>query len=120
VVRAGLASFPVVLVGGWIATQYVYDHLFAELLPGLVGIGCGFAANVGRPPRDRWATVAVTVISVVAAVLATALGFRLVPGGRQSVAHPFSVVGAPYLCAVAGALLWPVLFAAPRRADRAG
>jgi hypothetical protein len=118
-VRASLASFPVVVVGGWIATQYVGDHIFAELLPGLVGLACGFAANLGGPPRDRWAAVTLATISVAAAVLATALGFRLVPGG-QSVLRPFSVVGAPYLCAVAGALLWPVLFAAPRRLDQGG
>lgn len=119
-VRAGLACFPVVLLGGWIATQYVADHVFAELLPGLVGVACGFAASLGRVPRDRWTILTVEAISVTAALLATGLGFRLVPGGGQSVLHPLGVVGAPYLCAVAGALLWPVIAATPRRPDRAG
>jgi hypothetical protein len=117
--RAGLASFPVVLVGGWIATQYVDDHVFAEVVPGLVGLACGFATNLGVRPRDRSTNLTIAAISVTAALLAVALGFRLVPGGGQSVLHPFSVVGAPYLCAVAGALLWPVIFAAPRRLDQA-
>jgi hypothetical protein len=117
-VRAGLAACPVVLVGGWIATQYVYDHIFAEVLPGLLGLACGLAANLAAPHRDRWAVVATAAISVAAAVLGTALGFRLVPGGGQSVLHPFGVVGAPYLCAVGGALAWPVVFPAPRRRDQ--
>jgi hypothetical protein len=115
-VRAGLASFPVILAGGWIATQYVYDHIFAELLPGLVGLACGFAVNVVLPRRERRAGWVAASVAAAAAVLAAALGFRLVPGGRQSVVQPFSVVAAPYLSAIIGSVLWPLLFA-PRRAD---
>lgn len=117
-VRAGLASLPVVFVGGWIATQYVDVHIFAELLPGLVGLAASLVAQLAVPRHDRLTGRIVLAVAAAAAVLATGLGFRLVPGGQQSVLHPLGVVAAPYLAAVVGAALWPLLFAAPRHRDQ--
>jgi hypothetical protein len=113
-VRAGLASLPVALIGGWIATQYVYDHVFSLVVPGLVGLTTGWVASAAVPRRQRSARWLALPIAAVAAVLGTALGFHLLPGGRQSVLRPFSVVGAPYLCAVFGTALWPALFGTPK------
>ena len=112
--RAGLASLPVALIGGWIATQYVYDHIFSLVVPGLVGLTTGWVASAAVPRRQRAARWMALPIAAVAAVLGTALGFHLLPGGRQSVLSPFSVVGAPYLCAVVGTALWPALFGTPK------
>lgn len=119
VVRAGLAGLAAALVGGWIATQYVYEHVFSVLVPGLLGLATGAAVSVAvRRPSHQLVTLRL-VAGAVMAVLGTALGFRLVVGGRQSVLHPGSVVAAPYLCAILGSLIWPVL-AAPGRRSRAG
>jgi hypothetical protein len=121
VVRAGLASLPAVLIGGWIATQYVEERIFSLVVPSLVGLAASWAAGAAAPrrgPSARWMPLVVAGVAVVAGVLGTALGFRLVAGGRQSVLHPLNVVGAPYLCAVLGAALWPLLLGAPK--PRAG
>jgi hypothetical protein len=116
VVRAGLATLPVALIGGWIATQYVYDHIFSLLVPGLVGLSASWASSAAVPRRRsaRWAAL---LVAAVAGELGTALGFHLLAGGRQSVLHPLSVVGAPYLCSLLGTALWPLLFALPARSD---
>ena len=116
-VRAGLAGIAAALLGGWIATQYVYEHVFSVLVPGLLGLAVGAAvsAAIRRPPAQLVTLRLVT--GATGAVLGTALGFRLVVGGRQSVLHPGSVVAAPYLCAILGSLIWPVL-AAPGRPGR--
>jgi hypothetical protein len=113
-VRAGLASLPVALIGGWIATQYVYDHIFSLVVPGLVGLTASWVASAAVPRRQRTSRWLALTVAAVAGLLGTALGFHLLPGGRQSVLRPFSVVGAPYLCALIGTALWPVLFGAPK------
>ncbi|MBV9484679.1 MAG: hypothetical protein JO246_01325 [Frankiaceae bacterium] len=114
-IRAGLATWPVIMVGGWIATQYVYDHIFSLVVPGLVGFAASVAAAAVAGRRDRTATALTLAIAAGAGVLGTALGFHLLTGGRQGVLQPWSVVGAPYLCAIAGAVAYRVLFADPRR-----
>jgi hypothetical protein len=118
VVRAGLACVPVAAAGGWIATQYVNDHIFSLVVPGLVGFACALAAGTVNRRRDRTAMVALLTVAAIAGVLGTALGFHLVPGGRQSVFRPANVVVAPYLCAVVGVVGWLLLFGTARR-DRA-
>jgi peptidoglycan/LPS O-acetylase OafA/YrhL len=115
VVRAGAACIPVAAAGGWIATQYVNDHIFSLVVPGLVGFACALAAGAVNRRRDRDAMVAMLTVAAVGGVLGTALGFHLVPGGRQSVFRPANVVVAPYLCAVVGAVAWRLLFGAERR-----
>jgi hypothetical protein len=109
-VRAGLAAWPVILVGGWIATQYVYDHIFSLVVPGLVGVAACLAATTAAGRRDPTATVVVVAIAAAAAILGTALGFHLIEGGRQSALRPWSVVGAPYLSAIAGVIAYRLLF----------
>jgi hypothetical protein len=110
--RIGLAGLPVAVVGGWISTQYFLVHVFSWLVPGLLGLATSAAASLAtRGHRVGWQAV---TGAALAAVLGTALGFRLQPGGVQSVLHPFAVVGAPYLAAVLGAALWPVLFPAAK------
>lgn len=114
VLRAGVVTVPVAAVGGWIATQYVYDHIFSLVVPGLIGFGCGLAAGGANRRRDRLALVVILLVAAAGGVAGTALGFHLVPGGRQSVLRPLDVVAAPYLCAVLGAVGWLVLFGTAR------
>jgi hypothetical protein len=111
VVRAGVAGWPVIIAGGWIATQYVYDHIFSLVVPGLVGFAAGLVGCAAARPRDRTALVLSVAVCAAVGILGTALGFHLIEGGRQSVLQPWNVVGAPYLCAGLGAVLAPVLFA---------
>jgi hypothetical protein len=118
VIRAGSVALPVAAVGGWIATQYVNDHIFSLVVPGLVGFACAIAAGSVNRRRDRPALLAILSAAAVAGVLGTALGFRLVPGGGQSVLRPANVVAAPYICAVLGVVAWLLLFGTVRR-DRA-
>jgi hypothetical protein len=113
-VRAGLASVPAVFIGAWIATEYVEDHLFSLIAPALIGLAASWAAGFAATRGGRPAPLSV-VVGAVAAVLGTALGFHLVPGGWQSVLRPLNVVGAPYVCAVLGALAFPILFGAPKK-----
>jgi hypothetical protein len=111
-VQAGLAALAAALVGGAIVTQYVDDHIFCLVVPGLFGLATAAVATGAGEGRHAVPT------AVCAALLGTALGFRLTPGG-QSVLHPWHEVGPPYLCAALGALLWRVGFSPTgRRADR--
>jgi hypothetical protein len=99
-VRAGLAGVAVAVVGGVIATQYVGVHVFSWLVPGLLGLAAGWVTAAAA----RTGSVAAAV-AVVSAVLGTALGLRLQPGGA-SLVHPVSDVVPPYLTAIVGALGW--------------
>lgn len=108
-VRAGLATMLVAVLGGFVATQYVDAHVLSLVGPGLVGLAAAWAASAAGGPG--WLT---SGIAAAGAVLGTALGFRLVPGG-QSVVHPLAEVGPPYLCAILGVLGWPAIFGSPRR-----
>jgi hypothetical protein len=110
-VRAGLGGLWVALIGGWIATQYVEDHIFSLVVPALVGVAVAWAANLALGRHRGAARAASTAMAIIAALLGTGLGFRLVPGDAQSVFHPLDVVGAPYLCAVLGAAAWQLLTA---------
>jgi hypothetical protein len=108
--RAALASLVVAFVGAWVAAQYVDTQWFGLVAPALVGLACAWAATTaaGRPHG-----AAVLVVAGVAALLATALSDRLVPGG-QNLFLPPSHRLPPYLAAVAGALAWPLLFPTPK------
>src|SRR4051812_21989860 len=113
-VRAGLAGIAVALVGGWIATQYVGVHLMSLVAPAVVGLAASWA--VGAAARRQTSRLLVLALAAVAAVLGTALGFRLTPGG-QSPLHPAGEVGAPYLAALVGVVAWPLLLE-PRRGGK--
>jgi hypothetical protein len=109
-VRAGLAAFAVSIAGAWLAAQYVDTQYFAVVAPALVGLGCGWAAtSLAGPALTRRATA----LAAAAAVVATGLSDRLVPGG-QNLFLPASHRLPPYLAAVVGALAWPLLFGPPR------
>lgn len=116
-VRSGLAGAASALAGGFVSTQYVGAQYFSVLAPALVGLAASWAvtAAAGRGAGRR---LPLLTVAVAAALLGTALGFRLVPGGGQGVLAPAGDVAPPYLAAVVGALGWPVLFGAPRRGSR--
>ena len=112
-VRAGLAGLITAIVGGVIATQYVDVHIFSLVAPFLVGLAVAWSATAAR---GRGPAVDPPVMAIAAglAVLGAALGFRLVTGGQDPLGS-FGEVGPPYLCAIAGTLVWPLLFGAPSR-----
>jgi hypothetical protein len=109
-VRAGLAGLAVAYVGGWIATQYVRVHLMSLAAPAVIGLAAAFAvpraARLLRPSYPAW------VVAAAAALLGTALGFALTPGGQNPLQH-WGVVGGPYLAALAGVVLGPLVFGRP-------
>jgi len=108
-VRAGLAGLAVSYVGGWIATQYVRVHLMSLVAPAVVGLAASWAVSRAgrqlRPPAVTWTTAA------LAALLGTALGFVLTPGGQNPV-RDWNLVGGPYLAALVGVALGPLVFGA--------
>lgn len=106
--RAGLGCYPVILVGGWIATQYWHDRFFSWAVPALVGLACAAAAvTASGAVREG------VLCAVPAAVLAVAFSYSLVPGGAGLVTPPGQTL-PPYLAAAAGALAWPALFGGAR------
>ena len=109
-VRAALAAFGAALVGAWIAAQYVDTQYFSVVAPGLVALGCVWAASAAASTARTSRTVA---MGIVAGLLATGLSDRLVPGGQNLFLPPGHRL-PPYLAAVIGALAWPILFGPPR------
>ena len=118
-IRAGLAGLAVSYVGGWIATQYVRVHLMSLVAPAVVGLAASWAVfRVGgrlRPPTATWLTAA------LAALLGTALGFVLTPGGQNPL-RDWALVGGPYLACLVGVALGPLVFGTGtrRRANDGG
>lgn len=110
-VRAGLTGLALSYVGGWIATQYVRVHLMSLAAPAVVGLAAGWLVPVSAR-RLRPAVLA--GVAAVAALLGTALGFALTPGGENPL-RQWGVVGGPYLAALIGVGLGPLLLGAPRR-----
>jgi hypothetical protein len=112
VVRAALAAYAVALPGGWIADQYVNVHLMSLGWPAVLGVGASAAAAAASGGAgDRRL---VLVIAGIAAVVGTALGFRLFDTPVTPI-HPWRQVWLPYVAALVGVVAWPLLFAAPRR-----
>jgi hypothetical protein len=111
-VRAGLAGYATAAVGGWIATQYVGVHVMSLLVPAVVGLAVAASASAacGRPSDAI--RRAVTLVAAAAALLGVGLGFRLFP---ISPVESAALVAAPYACALAGVLAWPILFGPVRR-----
>jgi hypothetical protein len=96
----------VTLVGAWIATQYVHTHVFALVVPALVGVGCAAAATAAA---GRGGMAVPLAVAVPAALVAVGLADRFVAGGGISAVSPAAQAGPPYLAAVAGAVGWTVL-----------
>lgn len=114
-VRAGLAGIGVAYVGGWIATQYVRVHVMSLVAPAVVGLAASWAVfRAGarlRPSALAWG------IAAVAALLGTALGFVLTPGGQNPL-RDWAVIGGPYLAALVGVALGPLVFGVGPRSRR--
>ena len=106
-IRAGLAGLAVSYVGGWIATQYVRVHLMSLVAPAVVGLAASWAVSRAggrlRLPAVTWATAA------AGALLGTALGFVLTPGGQNPL-RDWGLVGGPYLAALVGVAFGPLVF----------
>ncbi|HET6816940.1 MAG TPA: hypothetical protein VFH66_06910 [Mycobacteriales bacterium] len=111
-VRAGLAALVVAYVGGWIGTQYVRNQGFSLIAPALVGIATAWAVAAATGPQRRRVT---SGIAAVASVLSAALAFRVYAAGGLSPLHPAGRVLPPYVAAVAGVLVWPLLFGPTNR-----
>jgi hypothetical protein len=109
-VRAGLVGLAVAYLGGWIGTQYVRVHLMSLAAPALIGLaaawGIPLAARRLGSPALLWA------LAVLAALLGTALGFALTPGGQNPL-RQWDVVGGPYLAALAGVAAGPLVLGVP-------
>jgi hypothetical protein len=114
VVRAGLAAMAVALLGGWIGTQYARNRGFSLITPALVGVGVAWAASAAVA-GGKISRRVVSVISAVAAVASAALAFRVYAAGGLSPLHPAGRVLPPYVAAVTGVLVWPLLFGPPKR-----
>jgi hypothetical protein len=110
-VRAGLAGLTVAYVGGWVGTQYVRVHLMSTAAPVVVGLAAAWA--VPRAARRCGAPALVWGVAAFAALLGTALGFALTPGGQNPV-HDWAVVGGPYLAALVGVAAGPLVLGGPR------
>jgi hypothetical protein len=110
--RGALAALGAAFAGAWVAAQYVDTQYFALIVPGLVGLACAWTASAAAGARAASARV-ILVVAAIAAVLATALSDRLVPGG-QNLFLPAGHRLPPYLAAVVGAFVWPVLFGPPK------
>lgn len=122
-IGAGLAGMPAVYLGGMIASEYVRTHIFALVVPALVGVGACWPALVVCHRSRRGATairrltLAVSGVAACCGLLGTALGFRLDPGGPPQIIHPWSLVGLPYVVSAAAAVLWPYAYGGPKLRD---
>lgn len=110
-VRAMLAANAAAVAWGYVTAEYVGADLFKYLSPAVLGILCGGAATAaaGTPGPGVLGT-RVRLLSVVYAVLGSALGFLL--EGTYEVLSTSVDVLVPYAIAVAAAWLWT---APPRR-----
>jgi hypothetical protein len=116
-VRAALAGITVAIAGGWVVTQHVNVHLMSLIAPALLGLAAGWATSSAAGARTAADHRIVLLIAAVAALLGTALGFRLF-GRPMTPLRPWHQVGLPYLTALAGVLAWPVLAGPPRSPAR--
>jgi MFS family permease len=122
-VSAAAPVVPVAAIGGWIYSQYVEVHVFSWLVPALIGVA-GSSASSALAQRRAPSTARLTnrvplLMGAIAAVLGTALGFRLFPHGPHDPLHPWHEVGLPYLAAAIAAVIWPLVLGPPRRAEPA-
>lgn len=105
-VRAALAATAAALAGGVVASEYVEAPYFAYLAPLIVGLLVAAAATrAARTDGTGPLGGRVRSISIAYALVGCALGFLTQPGTPS----PFDDLGGkvlPYLCSVAGAVLW--------------
>jgi hypothetical protein len=113
-VRAGLAGLAVAVAGGWVLTQHVNVHLMSLIAPALLGLAVCWAATAAAGVQTVAQRRIVLGIAAVAALLGTALGFRLF-GRPVTPVHPWHQVGPPYLTALLGVVAWPLIAGNPAR-----
>ncbi|MDP3714285.1 MAG: hypothetical protein Q8R60_17565 [Mycobacteriales bacterium] len=105
-VRAALAATVAALAGGVVASEYVEAPYFAYLAPLIVGLLVAAAATrAARTDGTGLLGGRVRAISIAYALVGCAFGFLTQPGTPS----PFDDLGGkllPYLCSVAGAVLW--------------
>jgi len=112
VIRAALAATATALAGGYVASEYVGAPIFAYVMPFLVGVLTGAAAQAAAGGARRGpAALAVRVTGCLYAVVGVGFGFSV--EGSQPLAGTGALL--PYATAIAGVLLWT---APPRRAVR--
>lgn len=122
-IKAGLAALPAVFIGGDIAKEYVGVHIWSLLVPGVIGVAACWAplAVLHRSGRTggelRRLTRVVSGLGACGGLLATALGFRLWPGGPPEILRPWGLVGLPYVVTAAAALLWPYAYGGPKQPE---
>jgi hypothetical protein len=106
-VRAALAAFAVALLGGLVASEYVGATVFSYVGPFVVGVVCGGAATkaAGTDGRGQLG-LRVRAIGALLGVLGVGFGF-LQEQSLEPVSADLHVL-LPYVCAVAGAVLWTV------------
>lgn len=109
---------PAALIGGLMAAQYVYDHLFSWMFPALLGLAATWLVGLASYRRGL-GQVPVIAIGAIGGLLGTALGFRLYPHGGNLVLDSWSLVGPPYIATIVGAVLWSVVLRPPNRRPEA-
>jgi hypothetical protein len=112
-VRAGVAAVAMAYPTGWVAAQYVNVEYMSLLWPVVLGLAVSWAASAAAGRRGRGDEPGILVAAATGALLGTALGFRIfdIP---VTPLEPFHVVWGPYLAALAGVLIWPLMFGVPR------
>ena len=104
-VRAALAAFGAALLGGVVASEYVGATVFSFVFPFVVGVLSGWAAtSAARTDGRDLIGRRVRGVGALYGVLGVGFGFVL-----EKSLDPVSVdwqVLLPYVCAVAGAVLW--------------
>jgi len=104
--RAGLAALAMAFAGAWVAAQYVDTRWFGIVAPALIGLGCAWAASAAASGLPRRPMLG---IAAAAALLATGLSDRLVPGGQNLFLPPGHRL-PPYVAALVGVVAWRLLF----------
>jgi hypothetical protein len=102
-VRAAVAAQLVAFPAGAVVSEYVGTGAAGYVTAALAGVACAAAARAAGA-SGRW----VGVVAAAYALLAVALGYRLVPGGADPLPRTGSAAGS-YAVAALGALLWAAL-----------
>ncbi|MGZ6825887.1 MAG: hypothetical protein ACXVGH_03770 [Mycobacteriales bacterium] len=114
-VRAALAGYAAAVGWGYVTAEYVGADLFQYLSPAVLGVLCGGAATAAAgSPRSGPLVLRVRQLSVLLAVLGSALGFVL--EGTYGALSSSPDVLVPYAIAAAAAWLWT----APPRSKGSG
>ena len=104
-VRAALAAFGAALLGGVVASEYVGATVFSFVFPFVVGVLSGWAAtSAARTDGRDLLGRRVRAVGALYGVLGVGFGFVL-EKSQDPASFDWQVL-LPYVCAVAGAVLW--------------